>query len=209
MPDFSSDGPEGVEFFVHSPFGWRQDENTVIERNEDSVVLHATFKIDGQESRFLIASDVKHNTLSDIVNITRARKNDDRLRWDLLKLPHHCSYLSIGPDIGKDKTEPVHETKWLYETQREDGSFIVSPSKPIPLSGSKEDADVQPPHRQAANYHRAVSAEKDGRFIVTMEQPSSANPKPFSLTISERGLSMTVAASLLSSGAGGSTPRAG
>ncbi len=209
VPDFSSDGPEGVEFFVHSPFGWRQDENTVIERNEDSVVLHATFKIDGQESRFLIASDVKHDTLSDIVNITRERKNDDRLRWDLLKLPHHCSYLSIGPDIGTEMTEPVPETKWLYETQREEGSYIVSPSKPIPVSGSREDKDVQPPHRQAANYHKAVSSEKDGRFIVTMEQPSSTNPRPFSLTISERGISMTVAASLLSSGAGGSPPRAG
>jgi len=33
---------DGVEFFVHSPFGWRQDEQTVIDRNGNSLVMQAT-----------------------------------------------------------------------------------------------------------------------------------------------------------------------
>jgi hypothetical protein len=32
--------------------------------------------------------------------------------------------------------------------------LIVSPSRPIPAKGSKEDDDVQPPHRQAASPRR-------------------------------------------------------
>ena len=32
---------DGVEFFIHSPFGWRQDEDTVIDRNGNSLVVQA------------------------------------------------------------------------------------------------------------------------------------------------------------------------
>lgn len=44
VPGFSKDGPEGVEFFIHCPFGWRRDEREVEDRNQDSVVFQATFR---------------------------------------------------------------------------------------------------------------------------------------------------------------------
>ena len=94
VPGYDKTGPEQVEFFVHCPFGWRQNENTVIDRNEDLIVLHATFVEGGQESRLLLASDVNYATLSEIVQVTRFHGNEDRLLWDIMKLPHHCSYLA-------------------------------------------------------------------------------------------------------------------
>ena len=42
VPGYSKGGPERAEFFVHCPFAWRQDEKTVIARNEDSIVMHVT-----------------------------------------------------------------------------------------------------------------------------------------------------------------------
>jgi len=209
VPGYSKHGPEQVEFFVHCPFGWRQDENTVVQRNEDSIVLHATFIESGRESRLLMASDVNHETLSDIVQITRSHGNEDRLRWDIMKLPHHCSYLALGPERGTEETLPVTDVKWLFEDQREDGSIIVSPSCPIPARGSKEDSDTQPPHRQAANYHRRISNERDGEFVVTMERPSKANPRPFAYEVTALGIAFAAAAPMVGSVAASETPRAG
>jgi hypothetical protein len=44
VPGFTKEGAAQAEFFVHSPFGWRQDEQTVIDRNEHSIVMQVTFR---------------------------------------------------------------------------------------------------------------------------------------------------------------------
>ncbi len=211
VPGYSKEGKEKVEFFVHSPFGWRQDENSQISRNDDSIVLHATFVEKGRETRLLMASDITHETITDIVKVTRKHDNEDRLRWDIMKLMHHCSYLSLGPERGEKETEPVSEVKWLFENQREDNSIIVSSSEPIPQKHSEEDKSDQPPHRQAANYHRRISDEQNGQFLVTMEYPSKANPKPLIYKAAERGIAPVLAAPIISTSttAAASTPRAG
>jgi hypothetical protein len=209
VPGFEKTGPERVEFFVHCPFGWRQDENTVIERNEDSIVLHATFVEGVRESRLFLASDVNHETISAIVQVTRYHKNEDRLRWDIMKLPHHCSYLALGPERGADETKPEPDVKWLFEDQREDGAVIVSSSDPIPAKGSEADKSVQPPHRQAANYHRRIANERDGEFEVTMEHPKTTSPKPFAYKVTALGVALDLAAPMVSSSAAAATPKAG
>ena len=116
--------------------------------------------------------------ISDIVDITRSKGNDHRLEWDIAKLPHHCSYLSIGPEKGKNKTKAVEQVKWLYKDQGQDGAIAVSTSKPIPDAGTDEDKDDQPPHRQAAEYYKEVATDLRGQFVVTMEHPT---PKARSL----------------------------
>ena len=209
VPGYSKDGPEQVEFFAHCPFGWRQDENTVVVRNEDSIVIHATFVEGGTESRLFMASDVNHETISQIVQTTKKHGNEDRLRWDIMKLPHHCSYLALGTERGSEETEPVADVKWLFEDQREEGSTIVSSSCPIPAKGSEEDKSDQPPHRQAANYHRRVSKGCDGEFVVTMEKPSISKPKSFAYKVTSLGVALVVSAPMVNSTAASSTPRAG
>ncbi|MDA7978968.1 MAG: hypothetical protein MPJ50_09395 [Pirellulales bacterium] len=185
-PDLTLDD-DGVEFFVHAPFAWRQDENTLIDRNGDSLVMQATFKFNQQITRFFIGADVAHEPLSEIVRISKSHDNEDRLLWDVMGLPHHCSYLTLGPERGKDKTEPVEDVEWLFETQGQEGCIIVSSSKPIPSKGTEADKDKQPPHRQAANYYREVASDKDGEFIVTMEHPKVSAPKPVVVEITGLG----------------------
>lgn len=194
VPGFSKDGSAKAEFFAHSPFAWRQDERTLIDRNSDSIVFQVTFKEDGQETYALFASDVDHVALTDIVKTTKRKKNQDRLLWDLMKLPHHCSYTALGPERGTSETKAVDEVKWLFETQGRAGCTIVSPSWPIPIDGSEEDKSKQPPHRQAANHHRRVAREKKGAFRVTMEQPRVAAPKPLRFEITRYGVAALVAA---------------
>lgn len=208
VPGYSKDGAERAEFFVHCPFAWRQDENTVVARNEDSIVMHVTLLEGVRESRLFLASDVDHETLSAIVQTSRKHGNEGRLRWDVMKLPHHCSYLSIGSERGDHETEPVADVKYLFEDMREDRSYIVSPSLPIPEKGAVDDND-QPPHRQAANYHRRITNDCDGEFTVTMEHPSKSKPKPFAYKVTGLGVGLELAAPMVSSSAAASTPRAG
>lgn len=105
VPGFSTAGPERVQFFIHSPFGWRQDDNGIVDRNQDSVVFQATFLEGSRETHAL--SDINYDSIDQIVQTTRRHKREDRLRWDIFKIPHHCSYLSIGPEKGEDETKPT------------------------------------------------------------------------------------------------------
>ena len=181
-PEFSL-STDKVEFFVHSPFAVRQDENTVEDRNEDSLVMQVTFEIDMVQTKAMLLADSTHEILSDIVDITRSKGNDHRLEWDIAKLPHHCSYLSIGPEKGKNKTKAVEQVKWLYKDQGQAGAIAVSTSKPIPDAGTDEDKDDQPPHRQAAEYYKEVATDLRGQFVVTMEHPTPKAPKPIVIEI--------------------------
>jgi hypothetical protein len=98
---------DGIEFFVHSPFAEHCDDNTVIDRNDASIVFQVRF-LEGQtQTDLILSADTTHEIWQSIVKVTKYHKREDRLRWNIFKLPHHCSYLALGPDKGKDKTAPV------------------------------------------------------------------------------------------------------
>lgn len=187
VPGYSKYGQEQVEFFIHSPFGWRQDDNGIIDRNQDSVVFQATFLENGRETYALFMSDIDCDSIDQMVKTTKRHGNEDRLLWDIFKIPHHCSYTAIGWEKGEDKTQPTEDVEWLCETQGRERHVMVSTSKPMPVKGSAEDEDVQPPHRQAGNYYKAVARDADGSFKVTMETPSIVKPKPIQIEITDRG----------------------
>lgn len=173
----------GVEFWVHSPHATRQDEDELVIRNDHALVLLAAFEVDGVETKVQLFADVTHEIIADIVNVTKRHKNEARLEWHVFKIAHHCSYLSLGPEKGKIKTEPVKEVAWLFEKQGQSKGIIVSTSCPIPAN---DDSD-QPPHRQAAKYYQDVAAEKKGAFKVTMGHSDSENPKPLVIEVGADG----------------------
>lgn len=183
VPDFSLISDD-VEFFVHSPFAIRKGETEVEDRNESSLVFQATFRVDGVDTKALLFADTTHENLSYIVLITNnIKRRPERLEWDVAKLPHHCSYLSLGPEKGIDKTEPMPNIDWLWSEKGNKHAIIVSTSKPIPSKGSEADNDRNPPHRQAASYYRDVIKDLDGEFAVTMEHPTENFPEPLVIEI--------------------------
>jgi hypothetical protein len=178
IPGFSATG-QGVEFFVHSPFATRLNDAEVIDRNVDSLVVQATFVCNDTVTRVLLGSDLDYSAISDIVNVTKAKKRDERLESDVIKLWHHCSYKAIGPEKGENKTKPVEEVKWIFEDKLPRNAIVISTSKPIP----SDDKDDQPPHRQAAAYYRECVEEVGGEFKVTMEHPTKTKPEPLVIEI--------------------------
>lgn len=153
--------------------------------------MQATFNVDGGKTRAILGSDCAHDAWTDIVNITKYHKREERLEWDVFKLPHHCSYKTIGPDRGTDKTKPVDNVKWLFETKANSGCIIISPSDPIPTKGSPADKSNQPPHRQAKAYYvEDVVNPKDGEWKVTMEHPRISSPEPIKIDITGAGATL-------------------
>jgi hypothetical protein len=204
IPGYAKD-TQGVEFFVHSPFATRLDDGELLDRNTDSLVVQATFLAGGKETKLILAADAVHEILTKIVEVTKFHGREERLEWDIFKLPHHCSYLSLSDDKGDDETDPDPEVKWLFEQGRP-GGIIVSTSKPIPTN----DDDPQPPHRQAANYHKRRAREIGGEFKVTMAHPSTSRPERLVITID--GYGATIKKALVAGGyvaTNRNSPRAG
>lgn len=178
-----------IEFFVHSPFA-DSLHGDIVDRNQASLILHATFVCGQTETGVILGSDADYETLTHLVEVTKYHKNENRLSWDVFKVPHHCSYLALSSERGGDTTEPVPEVDWLFRQAGSHG-ILVSTSKPIP----SDDEDSQPPHRQAANYYKKRTTEIDGEFVVTMKHPKPSDPQPLVITICERGATVKKAIS--------------
>jgi hypothetical protein len=170
---------QGVEFFVHSPFASRTDDGSYVERNDGCLVLHATFSADGAKTRVFFGADIRQEPLSEIVWITRLKNREERLESDIVKIPHHSSYLSLGPEKGKEKTVPTDQIAYFYEKKLARRAILVSTSWLIPA----DDADSQPPHRQAAKYYDKQASAQGGEFIVTMKHPRASSPEQLVIEI--------------------------
>jgi hypothetical protein len=168
---------DGIEFFVHSPFSKHCDEGE-IDRNNACLGFQATFDTGTQ---LLMTADATHEVWHDIVTISKAHGNESRLMWDILKVPHHCSYLSLGPDKGEIKTVPTEDVKWLLE-QGKEGAHLVITSDPVPFGDEK-----MPPHRQAYNCYEDYRAKHRGKMYITMEWPTKAKPEPLVINIDSVG----------------------
>jgi hypothetical protein len=209
VPGFSLNGPDRVEFFIHSPFAWRLDDTTVVDRNECSLCFQAVFKEGSQLTRALFMADTTHEMLDEMVKITRRHKRDDRFEWDIYKTPHHCSYLSIGPEKGEDQTKPTDCVRWVLEDKRHSGCLVISSCDPIPVKGSEEDKDEYPPHREAHNYYKEVADEGDGEIRVTMQFPNKIRPKPTVITIDSFGATLVKAVPAAAAAVAAAPARAG
>jgi hypothetical protein len=171
-------GVDGVEFFVHSPFATRMDDCSMVDRNKDSLVLHGTFTVSGVDTKVLFGADIEHEGLSAVVRITRFHGREERLESDIVKIPHHSSYLSLGPEKGTERTTPTEQIAYLYEKKLNLNAILVSTSWPV----QDDDDDPQPPHRQAKRYYKDC-VRIGGEYIVTMEHPTQRDPKPLVIEI--------------------------
>jgi hypothetical protein len=189
VPGFSL-GTDGVGFFCHSPFIKHVDGGDML-RNDASLIFQVRFNAGGTRFDYFAVGDSTHEVLADIVATTKYHRNDNRLDWDLYNIPHHCSYLALGPDKGDTKTAPTDAVAELLGHGQKD-AYIVSSSNPI-RSDKEAHSQVQPPHVQAKSTYVEYLRKVDGRrFLVTMEEPNEAKPQPIVFEISARGGSLAL-----------------
>jgi hypothetical protein len=163
-----------VKIFVHSPFSAETDIKEG-DPNDASMVLHFTFKVSNTKAMF--GADLKAETWNKLIKITEKKNNEAHLEWDIFKVSHHCSYLSLNTEgnEGTTKTEPLPSIDKMFK-KGNNKSYLISSSWP-------RDYDKEPPHKQAVNYYDDL----DGTFLITMEEPNKRSPKPIEFEISDRG----------------------
>lgn len=170
---FAEDSPE-VKIFVHSPFSAETDSKED-NPNDASMVLHVTFKEGG--TKVMFGADLKAEIWDKLIEITERKGRDEYMEWDIFKVSHHCSYLSLNTDgnEGSTKTEPLPNIDRMFK-KGDSNSYLISSSLP-------RDDKNEPPHIQAANYYDSLN----GDFLVTMEEPNESSPKPIEFEINDRG----------------------
>lgn len=180
---------DGAEFFCHSPFIKHCEGGDVI-RNSAALVFNVRLMAGNNKFDYLEIGDAHWEDLEEIVRITKWHKNNDRLAWDLINIPHHCSYLSLSDEKGEKETEPKPGVKELLLAGKQD-SYIVSCSKPVVDVRESYD-QVQPPHIQARKaYERHLKEVMGRKFLVTMEEPNATKPEPLVFDVTAGGVSWT------------------
>jgi len=184
---------DGVEFFCHSPFVKHVDEGDDL-RNDASLIFQVRFEVAGSQINYLAVGDSTCDVLEDIVRITKWHHNEDRLKWNLFNIPHHCSHHALNPEKGEKETIPVPLVKELLLYGQAE-AYLVSSSKPI-VNTREAYQQKQPPHIQAKNCYERYLKHVDGRrFIVTMEEPSTRKPEPLEFQITSAGVNLNSSAS--------------
>ena len=180
-------GKDFAEFFCHSPFKKHCEDGDII-RNDASLVFNITLRAGIHDYKFFEIGDAPWDVMEDIVNITKHKKNDHRLDWDVMNISHHCSYTALNDEKGDKKTALKPGIKELLG-HGADQVYIVSCSDPI--HDTKESyKQKMPPHIQAKNAYMDILSSRLGReFLVTMEEPNELHPKPIEIEFSELGLS--------------------
>ena len=104
LPGFEKyDG--GVDIFIHSPFTFKLEDETV-PRNSNCLVLHLTFNEADKDMSLMLGGDACFEDWLNIIYITRKMGNESRLCWDVFHVSHHCSYKALSDEKGTVKTIP-------------------------------------------------------------------------------------------------------
>lgn len=164
------------EAFIHAPF----KDDCAAPRNNTSLSMQVTLTEDGgSDAKVLLFGDLAYETIMKIFDYSQEHDREDRVEWDLLLAPHHCSksvmYVSEG---GSEilKTDILE----AFERHARDGAVVVASSAVIPSSDS---VGANPPHKKAADRYK----EYADRFICTMEWPSVEDPSPVVMGLDAAG----------------------
>jgi beta-lactamase superfamily II metal-dependent hydrolase len=163
------------EAFIHAPF----KGDCAGERNETSLAMQISLRAeDGTEGRMLLLGDLSYVTIKKIFNYSEFHGRPERLDWDVLLSPHHCSKkVMYAPD---ENGEDELKQDILNQLQEHAGTdaYVIASSRPF------RDADKtgdNPPHLLAWNRYKEIAPNE---VVCTGEYPTEASPRPvvFGLT---------------------------
>lgn len=163
-----------LEIFLLGPLEQQKDEpdEDFDKKNRRSIVMQMNIKEGNYSNLILMCGDAEclaWETLWD------KYKNTDRLDYDLLSIPHHCSWHCLSYDSQSDCDDPqVCEKAKKALSQKKSGASLIAQSKPI------KNEDDDPPSQAAKDEYLTITEN----FFCTDEHPKEgkAEPLEFNLT---------------------------
>jgi hypothetical protein len=102
------------------------------------------------------------------------------LEYDILYIPHHCSWHSLSYDSQSNDDEPqICEDAKKALSNYKVGAFAVSQSKVI------TDKTDDPPSVEAKKEYQYIVG--NDKFICTNEYPNTKEPEPLEFTLTSSG----------------------
>jgi hypothetical protein len=179
------------------------EEEDLLTKNNSSVIMRLDLKVSKvTRGRFLLGGDAEVAIWDRIWD--RNKKSPERLQYDVLIAPHHCSWHSLSYDSWSDKGEKakVSEPARKALGQALDGALIVASSKTI------KDDENDPPCIRAKREYIDILDPVKGEFKCVADGPSD---DPLVIEVSTAGPRLKRAAFAVSVAAGtgiGSQPLA-
>ena len=159
------------------------DDEELLSKNNSSTILRFSLKGGGvlDKCRFLTGGDAEVAIWEKLWG--RHGWQPDRLSYDILLCPHHCSWHSLSRDSWSELHEKgeVSEDALSALSQARDGATIVASSNPI------EDDDNDPPCIGAKRVYEGVAEDVAGSFDCVGERPSETSPGVMEFEIGTHG----------------------
>jgi hypothetical protein len=162
------------EAFLHAPF----KDDCAKPRNETSVAMQVTLTDADGTGRFLLFGDLSYETIKKVFDYSTAAGRQDRLAWDVLLAPHHCSKhaVYVGDEEKRDLLDQL-------EDNARAGATVVSSSHAF---RELDEAGDNPPHLIARDRYEEIA----DAFVCTMEHGSQTAPSAVVFEVDSQGLSL-------------------
>lgn len=158
--------------FIHAPF----KQSLADARNETSLAMQVTV---GPEHpvRGLFLGDLSYPSVMQVFEETHAHSNDDRLQWNVLLAPHHCSKKVMYED-GVFKQDLMDK----FGASQLSPGFVIASSNEFKNANSPGD---NPPHRVARNRYEEIVGDE---FLCTGEVSTPEWVRPIVVTATSGGV---------------------
>ena len=169
-----------LQGLILSPIEQQKDEDDecFTDKNRQSIVMQLTVFQGEYSNKLMMAADAECLVWE---TLWKKFKNDkEKLEYDILSAPHHCSWHSLSYDSQSECEDPMtcKDAKKAL-SQYKDGAFIVSQSKII------KDSDSDPPSQAAKDEYLGIVCED--QFICTNEYPDKKKPEPIEFNLTGNG----------------------
>lgn len=164
------------EAFIHAPF----KDDCAAERNDTSLAIQVTLKTEeGDEGHALLLGDLAYETITKIFDYSEANNRPERLTWEILLAPHHCSKKVMY--VTEDGAEVLKQELLDKLERHEAGSAtVVVSSDEFPESNKTGD---NPPHLLAQARYEEIADS----LVCTGEYPDADAPRPIVFSIGDEG----------------------
>ncbi|CAA6806540.1 MAG: Metallohydrolase [uncultured Sulfurovum sp.] len=156
-----------------------EDKETFDTKNRGSIILQLEIKVGSYTNKVLLTGDAE----VDVCEYMNDKYNSDKLEYDILCSPHHCSMASLGRKKDKNKKGGYIISQKAKEalSHAKNGATIISSSKEI------LDDDKNPPHYEAKQEYIKIINNKKDDFLCTGEYPKKSSVEPIIIEFTSAG----------------------
>jgi hypothetical protein len=169
-----------LEGFIISPIEQQknEDDECFTDKNRQSIVMQLTVFQGEYSNKLMMAADAECLVWD---TLWKKYKNDtEKLEYDILSAPHHCSWHSLSYDSQSECDDPkICKDAKKALSEHKNGAFIVSQSKII------KGSDNDPPSQAAKDEYLGTVGED--QFICTNEHPDQEKPEPIEFNLTGDG----------------------